>query len=99
MTTTSSKSRIIIQYLLLLVFVIGSSYLVSTTWIAKKEEIPKTQNLTIQSGMTITEFGEANKLNDHIVGKAFNLESKDEFSQKVSDFGFTNERLSNNMII
>lgn len=90
----TSKSGIIFQYIIILVFIIGSSYLVSTSWVQKKEEIPERQVLTIQENMTLTEFASANNLPDNIVGKAFGLKSKGDFTKKVGSFGLSDEELT-----
>lgn len=89
-----SRPKIIIQYLLLLVFVIGTSYLVSTNWVAPKEEIPERQVLTIQENMTISEFATVNKLDEKIVGKAFDLKNKEDFSKKLDRYGLSNDEIT-----
>ena len=89
-----SRPKIVFQYLLLLIFVVGSSYLVSTNWVAPKEEIPEKQILTIQENMTISEFAATNQLDEKIVGKTFDIKSKDEFSKKLSSFGLSDEQIN-----
>lgn len=89
-----SKVGIWFQFLVILVFVIGSSYLVSTSWVQKKEEFPDRQILTIQKNMTLTEFTAVNHLDASIVGKTFGLESRDGFSRTIDSFGLGEEEIT-----
>ena len=62
----TSKTGVLLQYLAILVIVIGSSFLVSTSWVQKKEVIPERQTLTIQKSMTLSEFASVNQLDEKI---------------------------------
>ncbi len=92
--SAQAKSKIVIQYLLLLLFVIGTSYLVSNNWVQKSEEIPEQQKLIILENMTISEFSEANKLKEEVVVKTFELKTNSDFSKKINSFEYTDEQLT-----
>ncbi|MBT7888094.1 MAG: 4Fe-4S binding protein [Deltaproteobacteria bacterium] len=90
----TSKTGVLLQYLAILVIVIGSSFLVSTSWVQKKEVIPERQTLTIQKSMTLSEFASVNQLDEKIIRKVFELKSKNELSRTVGSFGFDDDRIT-----
>ena len=89
-----SKTKILIQFFTLCLMVIGVSYLISSIWVQKKEEIPEKQVLFFAESMTLAEFGVKNNLSTRILQEVFELKDKKGLQKQVSAFEATEERIS-----
>jgi len=86
--------RSVLYFLLILFFVVSASAVSSHLW-AGKEEVP-TEDIavTVSEGMTVAEFGEKHNLNRNVLKKVFNLTSREDLKNQVTDFGMNDELLS-----
>ena len=89
----STKTKILVQFIILTGLVLALSFLSSRIWSKKSVEIEPSQALVIENGMTISEFGHKNNLPNPVLSKIFNIKSKQDLNKKLSDFNLSHEKL------
>lgn len=88
------KTGILAKFALLVSVVILTSYLMTQIWVQKKEEIPEKMVVQYSRTMTVSEFGAANGLSDHILKEVFKLQATDEKAKTLDQFPMNSEQLS-----
>ncbi|MBN1973194.1 MAG: 4Fe-4S binding protein [Sedimentisphaerales bacterium] len=87
MLNKSSFFKTIILFVLLIVFVIGTSLVSNRIWSGKPKEIQEPNELIIEDGMTIGRFGEVNKLPNPVLKEIFQLQSPADRQKNLSQYG------------
>lgn len=87
----NQPSRAIIVLFLLVVLVIGLSIISNRIWGGKPEQPQKRQELRINSGMTILQFGQANNLPNAVLKEIFDLKVKSDLERKLLDYGSSDQ--------
>ena len=85
--------KIAIFFILVMIFVIGGSYLSVKIWGGKSEKTSKVEKLNFNNSMTVDEFGKANNLSNETLKKIFGLTSKSDLKKKIYEFNFSEEIL------
>jgi hypothetical protein len=62
-------------------------------WGEKPEKIPLRQEVVLQEGMTLAEFGKANQLPNTLLKEAFGLVSKEDLQKRVSELQLSKDQL------
>jgi len=88
-----SKFRIAVGLLVLIAGVIGLSLIFIKLWGEKPEKLPLRQELVLQDGMTLSEFGQANQLPTTLLKEVFNLVSKEDLQKQVTAFGLSGDQI------
>ena len=90
----SNKTKVAIQFILLVVSVVMFSLFSTTIWSDKSEKIPPPQTLIYQKDMTLAKFGQKNGLPNPVLKNVFHIETRPDLQKKLSDFNLTREELS-----
>ncbi len=90
----SSKNKVILQFVLLVILVVILSTISTKIWKGKPEEIPENKVLIFQEAMTIAEFGNINKLPNPLLKEVFGLETKQELQKDLAEMNFSREEIS-----
>lgn len=84
---------VIVQLIIFIGIVIGSSILSNKLWQYKSEKITIPESFIINSEMSIAEFGSANNLSAELLKDLFQISSKTDLEIKISQFG-SNDQIS-----
>ena len=79
------KSRIIIQFLLLIGLVLAGSFISTKVWGGKPEEIPHQREWVLLEGMTLAEFADQNNVPGPILKEVVHLQTKADLQRKIDD--------------
>jgi len=79
--------RTAICFLSVLVLVIGLSIISTRIWGEKPEKLQLPENLKIDNGMTIIQFGQANELPKTVLKELFNLKVQSDLEKKLDEYG------------
>ena len=82
-----SQIKVIILFLVLIVFVVSLSIISGRLWGGKPESLPEITELTIDLDMSIQDFGQANKLSNPVLKEIFDLQTRSDLQKKVSEYG------------
>ena len=89
-----NKSKVIVQFVLLLVLVVVLSWISTIIWKGKPETIPPPKKLDISSDMTVVEFGQKNGLPNTVLKQIFPLQAKEDLQKKIGSFNLSTEEIS-----
>ena len=81
------KVRTVIEFLVVIVLVIGLSAVSVTIWGGKPEESIQINALVIEEGMTVGVFGLANQLTNPVLKELFGLETKADLERTLESYG------------
>jgi len=90
----SSGAGIWLRFVVLVSGVVLLSLLSVSLWQEKPEKPGEGAPPVIHEGMTIGDFGRENRLPDEVLGKAFNLQTKDDLKKKLESLNLSREELS-----
>lgn len=93
----SSNTNTFIQFLVLILFVIGASYFITSIWVQKKEKLPEKQQWVIEESMTLAEFGQKNGLSDPFLKEVFKLNDQRALQKQIRDFDMSAAEISINV--
>jgi len=79
--------RTAIYFILIVVLVVGLSILSTRIWGEKPEQPPKLNELIIEKGMTIQQFGQANALSNAVLKEIFDLKAQSDLGKKLDEYG------------
>jgi polyferredoxin len=82
-----SAIKTVITFIVLIIFVIGLSLVSNNIKGAGAEKIKVPENLIIKEEMTLKEFGKVNGLSYEILSEIFQIKSKENLNNKLSDYG------------
>jgi NAD-dependent dihydropyrimidine dehydrogenase PreA subunit len=85
--------RVLIQFVILVVAVVGLSFLSSRLWGSKSEGQMESRALVIEPGMTVAQFGQRNKLPQMLLKNVFDLRSPADQEKLVTAFEMNNEQI------
>lgn len=91
MANNSFKTALL--FILIIVFVVGSSIASVRIWGGKPEVAPAPLALKIENDMTLSQFGQANELAKQVLKEIFDLKTEAELEKKLTDYG-TAEQVS-----
>lgn len=91
MLKEDSFYKTITLFILLIVIVIGGSIISSKIWAGKPREIQEPNELVIEDGMTIGQFGQVNNLPNPFLREKFQLQSPADRQRLLSEFGSPDE--------
>ncbi len=80
-----------ILFILLIVLVVCGSILSGRLWAGKPKEIQEPNELIIEEGMTIGQFGQVNNLPNPLLREKFQLQSPTDRQRLLSEFGTPDE--------
>ncbi|MDT8302145.1 MAG: 4Fe-4S binding protein [Sedimentisphaerales bacterium] len=86
--------RTAISIIVILLIVISTSYVSSRLWAGKPEKQPDSIDITVNEDMTVADFGKQYGLDRRVLKNIFNLESKNDLTKHIADFGMSQEFLS-----
>lgn len=86
-----SPWQTILYFVLLIFVVVGMSVISNRLWGGKSEQLPPQQELIINEGMTIDQFGQANSLSNLLLKEIFNLQGEANLDNKLSEYGTTDQ--------
>ncbi|HPQ44440.1 MAG TPA: 4Fe-4S binding protein, partial [Syntrophales bacterium] len=78
-------------FILLIVMVLGLSFLSNRIWGGKTEKPPMPNTLIIEEGMTVGQFGQANALSNQSLKNIFDLQTKSELDNKLEQYGTSDQ--------
>ncbi len=87
MLNGASSYKTAILFILLIILVVYGSLLSGRLWVGKPKEIQEPNELVIQEGMTIGQFGQANNLPNPLLREKFRLQSPADRQRLLSEFG------------
>jgi len=79
------------RFIFLILFIVVASIISGRLWSAKDEKIEAPAALSINETMTIAQIAKANNLENIVMKKAFDLQSKEDLQKKLSDAGLSVE--------
>jgi len=82
-----SHLKTTLLFILMIVFVVGSSMISAVIWGGKPEQAPVLKKLIIEKEMTIIRFGQANGLTNQVLKEIFDLKVKADLEKKLNDYG------------
>jgi NAD-dependent dihydropyrimidine dehydrogenase PreA subunit len=85
--------KIVVSLPVLIASVILLSSISVTLWGEKPEKIPLLQEVVLQEGMTLSEFGKVNQLPNTLLKEAFGLVSKEDLQKRVSELGLSKDQI------
>ncbi len=88
------KTRTILSWVALTIFVVVFSLISVSLWGGKPETLPPEQELDIQNTLTIQEFGESNQLSNEVLKDVFALTSKADLQKTIQDFALSHEEIA-----
>lgn len=88
------KTRTILSWIALTVFVVVFSLISVSLWGGKPETLPPDREVGIQNTMTIQEFGESNQLSNNVLKDVFALTSKADLQKTIQDFTLSHEEIA-----
>jgi polyferredoxin len=88
-----NKLRVVVLWLVFLGLVVLFSSISTKLWGKKPGEIPLRQELVLQEGMTLSEFGQANQLPNPVLREVFGLVSKEDLQKKVTEFRLSKDQI------
>lgn len=74
-------------FILIIVFVIGTSFVSNRLWGTKSEQIETVTSLVIKDEMTLKEFGSLNRIPEPLLNQIFKPGADAGLDSKVSAFG------------
>ncbi len=87
----ASSYKTAIFFILLIVLVVYGSLLSGRLWAGKPKEIQEPNELIIEDGMTIGQFGQVNNLPNPLLRERFQLQSPADRQRQLSEFGSPDE--------
>ncbi|MBW1847161.1 MAG: 4Fe-4S binding protein [Deltaproteobacteria bacterium] len=88
-----SSLKTILSLIFLIILIIVSSIFSNQLWQDKPETLPEFDELIISEEMTITEFGQANKLANPMLKEVFDLKTKEDLKKQLKEYG-SSEQIS-----
>ena len=85
--SNSSAVKTIIQFVLLIVFVVILSLISTRIWGGKPEILPDFDQLKMEESMTVGQFGQANNLSNPMLKEIFSLASRSDLEKPLADYG------------
>jgi NAD-dependent dihydropyrimidine dehydrogenase PreA subunit len=82
-----SGIRTAIYCIIIIVLVVGLSFLSARIWGGKPEQPSKRNELTIETGMTVGQFGQANALPNLVLKEIFGLQTRADLEKKLDTYG------------
>ena len=71
-----NPTKIIVSFIVLIAIVISLSIISNKIWGGKPETVPTRQQLTFKENMTVSQFGQINKIPSPVLKKVFQLQNK-----------------------
>lgn len=87
MTQKHEQLQTMVRFCIIIVLVVGTSLGFSSLWGGKPETMASPGRLVISEDMTVSRFGQVNKLPDSLLKKSFGLSSATDLDRKLSEFG------------
>jgi polyferredoxin len=85
--------KMIVSLVVLVTLIVLLSSISMSLWGEKPEKIPMRQDLVLQEGMTLSEFGKANQLSNPLLKEVFGLVSKEDIQKRVSEFKLSKDQI------
>ncbi len=82
-----SMIRAIVTFLSLIALVVILSMISGKLWGGKPESTPEITKLTVNSDMTIKNFGQVNNLSNPVLKEIFGLQAKTDLDKKLKEYG------------
>lgn len=89
----SKKAVVVAKLIFVAGLLIVASSVSTSIWSTKSEKNPGLTSLIVSKDITIKEFGVKNNISNPILAKVFEINSKEELGQKVSDYNFSEQDL------
>lgn len=90
----STPPKVLLSFAALIVLVIALSAFSMTLWGGSEEKIDSSQTLTINTPMTVAEFGEANSLPDQVLTEALGVSTPADFQKQLDDLGLDKAQIT-----
>jgi polyferredoxin len=85
--------KILIQFAVLVLAVVGLSLASSALWAGKREGQFESKPLLIDAGMTVAQYARRNELPPKLVKKVFGLQSQQDGQKPLTSFGLSQEQI------
>jgi len=88
---THPKLRTAINFILIITLVIGLSEISTRIWGGKPEKLQTPTKITMNNGMTLLQFGQANGFSEKILKELFDLKERSDLENTLDDYGTPEE--------
>jgi hypothetical protein len=85
--------KVLMQFAVLIVVVVGLSFVSSRLWGGRPEGLNQNQPLIIEETMTVGQFGQRNELPPMLLKKVFDLKGPADQQRQVATFGMSAEQI------
>jgi polyferredoxin len=79
--------KTIAAFVLLIVFIVGMSFISNNIWKAGSEKVKAPDKLIIKEEMTVKDFGQANNLPDKVLIEILRLKSAEDLNSSLQNYG------------
>ena len=83
--------RTAIFFISLIASVVGLSMISNAIWSGKSEQLPERNELIIEEGMTVEQFGKVNGLSNPVLKELFDLKEKSDLKKRINEFGASDD--------
>ena len=86
-----SPLKAAVKFLFLIILVIILSMISNSIWGGKPESIPVVSEIIIDQDMNLIEFGQANNISNPVLKNIFDLRSRSDLQNRLTDYGTAEE--------